>query len=94
MFKKKYFGDHCVNFVFINRRHANFHVYFYFGDHCDHFVFINRRHANFRDILKGLNVGPKNLESYDVTHKFHHVFFFGDLNYRVEDSIQVSVLFS
>ncbi|KAK7090622.1 phosphatidylinositol 3,4,5-trisphosphate 5-phosphatase 2-like isoform X2 [Littorina saxatilis] len=49
---------------------------------------MERRHANFRDILKGLSLGPKNLEAYDVTHKFHHVFFFGDLNYRVEDSIQ------
>nr|KAG5696718.1 hypothetical protein BaRGS_028838 [Batillaria attramentaria] len=47
-----------------------------------------RRHANFRDILKGLSLGGKNLECYDVTHRFHHVFFFGDLNYRVADSIE------
>ncbi|KAK6195098.1 hypothetical protein SNE40_000592 [Patella caerulea] len=49
----------------------------------------SRRNQNFRDILKGLNLGPKNMDSFDITHKFHHVFFFGDLNYRVSDKIDV-----
>ncbi|CAL1541371.1 unnamed protein product [Lymnaea stagnalis] len=48
---------------------------------------LDRRNANFRDILKNLSMGPKNLEHYDITHKFHHVFFFGDLNYRVTGNI-------
>ncbi|KAH9514603.1 Phosphatidylinositol 3,4,5-trisphosphate 5-phosphatase 2A [Bulinus truncatus] len=49
---------------------------------------LERRNANFRDILKSLNMGPKNLENYDITHKFHHVFFFGDLNYRVTGQVE------
>ncbi|XP_055867771.1 phosphatidylinositol 3,4,5-trisphosphate 5-phosphatase 2-like isoform X2 [Biomphalaria glabrata] len=49
---------------------------------------LERRNANFRDILKGLNMGAKNLENYDITHKFHHVFFFGDLNYRVTGPVE------
>ncbi|XP_059169069.1 phosphatidylinositol 3,4,5-trisphosphate 5-phosphatase 1-like [Physella acuta] len=50
---------------------------------------LERRNANFRDILKNLNMGPKNLENYDITHKFHHVFFFGDLNYRVTEPVEL-----
>ncbi|XP_041349218.1 phosphatidylinositol 3,4,5-trisphosphate 5-phosphatase 2A-like [Gigantopelta aegis] len=48
-----------------------------------------RRNNNFRNILKGLSLGVKNLEGFDVTHKFHHVFFFGDLNYRLSEKIDV-----
>ncbi|KAK3776324.1 hypothetical protein RRG08_039910 [Elysia crispata] len=50
---------------------------------------LERRNANYRDILKNLNMGPKNLENYDITHKFHHVFFFGDLNYRVTEPVEL-----
>ncbi|CAG5122547.1 unnamed protein product [Candidula unifasciata] len=50
---------------------------------------LDRRNANFRDILKNLSMGPKNLECYDITHKFHHVFFFGDLNYRVTEPVEM-----
>ncbi|GFN73980.1 hypothetical protein PoB_000048600 [Plakobranchus ocellatus] len=50
---------------------------------------LERRNANFRDILKSLNMGPKNLENYDITHKFHHVFFFGDLNYRITEPVEL-----
>ncbi|XP_005096102.1 phosphatidylinositol 3,4,5-trisphosphate 5-phosphatase 1 isoform X2 [Aplysia californica] len=50
---------------------------------------LDRRNANFRDILKSLSLGPKNLECYDITHKFHHVFFFGDLNYRVTEPVEL-----
>ncbi|GFR70108.1 phosphatidylinositol 3,4,5-trisphosphate 5-phosphatase 1-like, partial [Elysia marginata] len=50
---------------------------------------LERRNANYRDILKSLNMGPKNLENYDITHKFHHVFFFGDLNYRVTEPVEL-----
>ncbi|XP_025080135.1 phosphatidylinositol 3,4,5-trisphosphate 5-phosphatase 2-like isoform X2 [Pomacea canaliculata] len=52
----------------------------------------DRRNTNFRDILKGLSLGPRNLDGYDVTHKFHHVFFFGDLNYRVAEPIESVLL--
>ncbi|VDI78288.1 phosphatidylinositol-3,4,5-trisphosphate 5-phosphatase 2 [Mytilus galloprovincialis] len=48
-----------------------------------------RRNANYRDIIKGLSLGQKHLDLFDVTNQFHHVFWFGDLNYRVEDNIEV-----
>lgn len=43
---------------------------------------LKRRNQNFQDILKALDLGRKC--STDVTNKFHHVFFFGDLNYRID----------
>ena len=39
------------------------------------------------DILKGLNLGHKS--AYDLTNQFHHVFWFGDLNYRIDMSYEV-----
>ena len=48
-----------------------------------------RRNQNYRDIIKGLSLGQKHLDLFDVTNQFHHVFWFGDLNYRVEDDIKV-----
>ncbi|XP_065886590.1 phosphatidylinositol 3,4,5-trisphosphate 5-phosphatase 2-like [Dysidea avara] len=70
-------------------------VSFYFGSTS--FCFINshltsgnekchRRNNNFHDILKGL-VGlkqKKQLSIFDLTLQFHHLFWFGDLNYRVD----------
>ncbi|CAE1280019.1 SHIP2 [Acanthosepion pharaonis] len=47
-----------------------------------------RRNQNYRDIIKGLSLGQKHLNVFDVTNQFHHVFWFGDLNYRVEENIQ------
>ncbi|XP_028400181.1 phosphatidylinositol 3,4,5-trisphosphate 5-phosphatase 2A-like isoform X2 [Dendronephthya gigantea] len=41
-----------------------------------------RRQQNYLDILKGLNLGHKS--AYDLTNQFHHVFWFGDLNYRID----------
>ncbi|XP_048587954.1 phosphatidylinositol 3,4,5-trisphosphate 5-phosphatase 2A isoform X2 [Nematostella vectensis] len=41
-----------------------------------------RRNQNFHSILKGLNLGQKNV--FDLTNQFHHVFWFGDLNYRID----------
>ncbi|XP_029635939.1 phosphatidylinositol 3,4,5-trisphosphate 5-phosphatase 2A-like isoform X1 [Octopus sinensis] len=46
-----------------------------------------RRNQNYRDIIKGLSLGQKHLNVFDVTNQFHHVFWFGDLNYRVEENI-------
>lgn len=39
------------------------------------------RNANYRDIIRGLKIGRKPL---DVIHQFDHVFFCGDLNYRLD----------
>ena len=33
--------------------------------------------------MKKLSLGPKNLSVFDLTTQFHHIFFFGDLNYRL-----------
>ncbi|XP_031564275.1 phosphatidylinositol 3,4,5-trisphosphate 5-phosphatase 2-like isoform X3 [Actinia tenebrosa] len=41
-----------------------------------------RRNQNYHDILKGLNLGQKNV--FDLTNQFNHVFWFGDLNYRID----------
>lgn len=57
---------------------------------CKKYLFY-RRNANYRDIIKGLSLGQKHLDLFDVTNQFHHVFWFGDLNYRVEDNIEVSL---
>ena len=38
-----------------------------------------------RDILKGISLGSKNLNFCDASNHFHHLFFFGDLNYRLDD---------
>ena len=46
-----------------------------------------RRNQNFLDILKGLNLGQKGV--FGITHQFHHVFWFGDLNYRIDLDVQV-----
>ena len=50
---------------------------------CLMFVFI-RRNNNYRDILRGLGLGQRGLQQFDLTSQFHHVFWFGDLNYRLE----------
>ncbi len=42
-----------------------------------------RRNQNVKDIMKGLGLGPKNLSHFDITTRFHHLFFLGDLNYRL-----------
>lgn len=51
---------------------------------CTHF----RRGQNFSDILKGLNLGHKG--AFDLTNQFHDVFWFGDLNYRIDMSYEVN----
>lgn len=53
-----------------------------------HIVCVNcRRNQNFLDILSGLNLGQKGV--FGITHQFHHVFWFGDLNYRIELDVKV-----
>ncbi|XP_066910921.1 phosphatidylinositol 3,4,5-trisphosphate 5-phosphatase 2A-like isoform X2 [Clytia hemisphaerica] len=43
---------------------------------------LKRRHQNYMDILRGLSLGQN--EGFDITLAFHHVFWMGDLNYRLE----------
>ncbi|XP_041647528.1 phosphatidylinositol 3,4,5-trisphosphate 5-phosphatase 1 isoform X2 [Cheilinus undulatus] len=43
-----------------------------------------RRNQNYMSILRFLNLGDKKLNPFDITHRFTHLFWLGDLNYRVE----------
>nr|XP_046248316.1 phosphatidylinositol 3,4,5-trisphosphate 5-phosphatase 1 [Scatophagus argus] len=43
-----------------------------------------RRNQNYVSILRFLNLGDKKLNPFDITHRFTHLFWLGDLNYRVE----------
>ncbi|KAK2141790.1 hypothetical protein LSH36_1040g00029 [Paralvinella palmiformis] len=52
----------------------------------------HRRNQNVIDIIKGLNLGTKALNVFDITNQFHHVFFLGDLNYRIDGMEPVSVI--
>ena len=47
-------------------------------------LFCFRRNQNVKDIMKGLSLEPKNLSHFDITTQFQHLFFLGDLNYRLE----------
>ena len=44
-----------------------------------------RRNQNYHDIVKGMStLKHRRLNQFDLTNQFHHLFFFGDLNYRVD----------
>ncbi|KAK0137918.1 Phosphatidylinositol 3,4,5-trisphosphate 5-phosphatase 1 [Merluccius polli] len=43
-----------------------------------------RRNQNYINILRLLNFGDKKLNPFDITHRFTHLFWLGDLNYRIE----------
>uniref|UniRef100_A0A8C2H0U6 phosphatidylinositol-3,4,5-trisphosphate 5-phosphatase n=1 Tax=Cyprinus carpio TaxID=7962 RepID=A0A8C2H0U6_CYPCA len=43
-----------------------------------------RRNQNFVSILRFLNLGDKKVNPFDITHRFTHLFWLGDLNYRVD----------
>lgn len=43
-----------------------------------------RRNQNYISILRFLNLGEKKLTPFDITNQFTHLFWLGDLNYRVE----------
>lgn len=51
---------------------------------------ICRRNQNYASILRFLNLGDKKLNPFDITHRFTHLFWLGDLNYRVEMASSVS----
>lgn len=39
------------------------------------------RNSNYREIVGGIQIGKKNV---DMLNQFHHMFWFGDLNYRID----------
>ncbi|KAJ8277064.1 hypothetical protein GJAV_G00071080 [Gymnothorax javanicus] len=43
-----------------------------------------RRNQNYMNIIRFLNLGDKKLNPFDITHRFAHLFWLGDLNYRIE----------
>ncbi|XP_062917134.1 phosphatidylinositol 3,4,5-trisphosphate 5-phosphatase 2-like isoform X1 [Mobula hypostoma] len=47
-----------------------------------------RRNQNYLDILRLLSLGDKKLNSFDIALRFTHIFWFGDLNYRLDMDIQ------
>ncbi|XP_062983431.1 phosphatidylinositol 3,4,5-trisphosphate 5-phosphatase 2 [Elgaria multicarinata webbii] len=47
-----------------------------------------RRNQNYLDILRLLSLGDKQLTSFDISLRFTHLFWFGDLNYRLDMDIQ------
>uniref|UniRef100_A0A8C4X5P3 phosphatidylinositol-3,4,5-trisphosphate 5-phosphatase n=1 Tax=Erpetoichthys calabaricus TaxID=27687 RepID=A0A8C4X5P3_ERPCA len=47
-----------------------------------------RRNQNYIDILRLLSLGDKQLNSFDISLRFTHLFWFGDLNYRLDMDIQ------
>ncbi|KAF6114231.1 inositol polyphosphate-5-phosphatase D [Phyllostomus discolor] len=43
-----------------------------------------RRNQNYMNILRFLALGDKKLSPFNITHRFTHLFWLGDLNYRVD----------
>uniref|UniRef100_A0A6Q2Z1P6 phosphatidylinositol-3,4,5-trisphosphate 5-phosphatase n=1 Tax=Esox lucius TaxID=8010 RepID=A0A6Q2Z1P6_ESOLU len=53
---------------------------------------IGRRNQNYLDILRQLSLGDKQLSSFDISLRFTHLFWLGDLNYRLDMDIQFEPL--
>lgn len=51
---------------------------------------MSRRNQNFVDILRLLSLGDKHLGAFDISLRFTHLFWCGDLNYRLDLDVQVS----
>uniref|UniRef100_A0A8C3AKQ1 phosphatidylinositol-3,4,5-trisphosphate 5-phosphatase n=1 Tax=Cyclopterus lumpus TaxID=8103 RepID=A0A8C3AKQ1_CYCLU len=47
-----------------------------------------RRNQNFVDILRLLSLGDKQLGAFDISLRFAHLFWCGDLNYRLDLDVQ------
>ncbi|XP_056130218.1 inositol polyphosphate phosphatase-like 1b [Lampris incognitus] len=47
-----------------------------------------RRNQNFVDILRLLSLGHKQLSAFDLSLRFTHLFWCGDLNYRLDLDVQ------
>ncbi|XP_051855239.1 phosphatidylinositol 3,4,5-trisphosphate 5-phosphatase 1 isoform X3 [Antechinus flavipes] len=43
-----------------------------------------RRNQNYMSILRFLALGDKKLSPFNITHRFTHLFWLGDLNYRLD----------
>ncbi|XP_005395415.1 PREDICTED: phosphatidylinositol 3,4,5-trisphosphate 5-phosphatase 1 isoform X1 [Chinchilla lanigera] len=43
-----------------------------------------RRNQNYMNILRFLALGDRKLSPFNITHRFTHLFWLGDLNYRVD----------
>lgn len=52
-------------------------------------TYLYRRNQNYLDILRLLSLGDKQLSSFDISLRFTHLFWLGDLNYRLDMDIQV-----
>ncbi|NXD11934.1 SHIP2 phosphatase, partial [Nothocercus nigrocapillus] len=48
----------------------------------------HRRNQNYSDILRSLVLGDKRLSAFDLTLRFTHLFWLGDLNYRLNMDVQ------
>ena len=82
-----------ASFVCLFLVSASFFLFFSFTFlfFIEHFTY--RRNNNFRDILRGLQLGQTARRfggTVDLAHQFHHLFWFGDLNYRVDLNIEVN----
>ncbi|MEE6527210.1 hypothetical protein FKM82_028416, partial [Ascaphus truei] len=51
---------------------------------CSLFFAPIRRKQNYFNILRFLVLGDKKLSPFNLTHRFTHVFWLGDLNYRIQ----------
>ncbi|XP_034545218.1 inositol polyphosphate phosphatase-like 1b isoform X2 [Notolabrus celidotus] len=47
-----------------------------------------RRNQNFVDILRLLSLGDRQLNAFDISLRFTHLFWCGDLNYRLDLDVQ------
>uniref|UniRef100_A0A8C7ZFP1 phosphatidylinositol-3,4,5-trisphosphate 5-phosphatase n=1 Tax=Oryzias sinensis TaxID=183150 RepID=A0A8C7ZFP1_9TELE len=47
-----------------------------------------RRNQNYVDILRLLSLGDKHLSAFDISLQFTHLFWCGDLNYRLDLDVQ------
>uniref|UniRef100_W5NDH9 phosphatidylinositol-3,4,5-trisphosphate 5-phosphatase n=1 Tax=Lepisosteus oculatus TaxID=7918 RepID=W5NDH9_LEPOC len=47
-----------------------------------------RRNQNLQDILRLLSLGDRQLSYFDISLRFTHLFWFGDLNYRLDLDVQ------
>lgn len=54
-------------------------------------MYFCRRNQNYTNILRFLNLGDKKINPFDITHRFTHLFWLGDLNYRVDFPSTVSL---
>ncbi|XP_069468572.1 phosphatidylinositol 3,4,5-trisphosphate 5-phosphatase 2-like isoform X2 [Ambystoma mexicanum] len=48
----------------------------------------SRRNQNYLDILRSLAIGDRKLSVFDISLRFNHLFWFGDLNYRLDMEVQ------